>query len=84
MKYTNVKKLTQLMLIIALCAYIAGAFMMNRGADADAAIIAGTVLLGLSVVARLIWLRCPHCKRYISHKHLKDIACPYCRYKLED
>lgn len=84
MKYASVKKFTQLMLIIALCAYIVGAFMMNRGIDSSVALIAGTVLLGLAVVARLIWLRCPHCKRYISHKHLKDTACPYCRRRLED
>ena len=48
------------------------------------AIFAATALLAVSVAMRLAWLRCPHCHRYISHKHIGDMSCPFCGRKLEN
>ena len=86
MKYGVTKKLTQALLVIALVLYIAAAVLMNRGADAytTPAIAGATTLLAVSVLIRLAWLRCPHCRRYISHKHLGDSACPFCGKKLDN
>ena len=85
MKYGVVKKLTKGLLVAALVFYVGTAVLMNRGADAYTVptITAATVLLVLSAAMRLAWLRCPHCRRYISHKHLGDKTCPFCGKTLE-
>lgn len=85
MKYPFVKKLTQGLLVAALALYAAAAVLMNRDADAYAlpALIAASAVLVLSVVLRLAWLRCPHCRRYISHRHLGDTRCPFCGRSLD-
>lgn len=86
MKYGEVKKLTQVLLVAALALYVGAAAFMNKAAEAytTPAVIAATALLLVSVALRLVWLRCPHCRRYISHKHLGDVNCPFCGRKLED
>ena len=86
MKYGVVKKLTQVLLSAALALYVGAAVFMNREMEAytTPAIFAATALLAVSVAMRLAWLRCPHCHRYISHKHIGDMSCPFCGRKLED
>ncbi len=85
MKYSVVKKLTQALLVASLVLYAAAAVLMNRDADAYAlpALIAASAVLVLSAGLRLAWLRCPNCRRYISHRHLRDTHCPFCGKALE-
>lgn len=85
MKYGFVKKLTQVLLVAALALYVGAAVFMNREmVYTTPAIFAATALLAVSVAMRLAWLRCPHCRRYISHKHIGGMSCPFCGRKLED
>ena len=86
MKYSVVKKVTQMFLVVALAIYVGAAVFINREMEAytTPSIYAATMLLAVSVAMRLAWLRCPHCHRYISHKHIGDQSCPFCGRKLEN
>ena len=65
MKYSVVKKVTQMLLVAALAIYVGAAVFINREMEAytTPSIYAATMLLAVSVAMRLAWLRCPHCHR---------------------
>ncbi len=80
MTLQTAKALSKGMLIAALVSYIACAVLMQTGAvPPEPFAVAGTALLGLAVVVRFLWAKCPHCHRRIGYKQLNRTECPYCR-----
>lgn len=81
MSFKTTKTVTFCALLAALAAYIAAAGLQRTLPDSAlpmAFALAGTGLLALTVLARLLWAKCPGCGRYVGYKHMRDKACPWC------
>ncbi len=85
MKFSTAKYLVLSILLFALTLSFVGLFGFSEGSQGQIIIeIICVGLLGVSILAGILWCRCPYCKKSLFIRMFKYTRCPKCNKRLID
>ena len=85
MKFATAKYLVLSILLLALFLSFVGLFVFAEGTQQRLVIeIICVILLGISILAGILWCRCPYCNKSLFIRMFKYTRCPKCNKRLID